>query len=56
MPVVAEDTAVGWIPVAAPDPGVGDTVLGGVSSAGDELWTVGFAKTAVARSPLIELH
>jgi len=56
VPVVAEDIAAGWTAVAAPDPGVGDTVLGGISSAGGNLWTVGSAKTSVARSPLIELH
>jgi hypothetical protein len=55
VPVVAEDTSAGWTPVAAPDPGTGDTVLGGISAAGGDLWTVGFAETSAGRSPLIEL-
>jgi hypothetical protein len=53
VPVVAEDTSAGWTPVAAPDPepGAGDTVLGGISAAAGDLWTVGFDKTSVGRSP-----
>jgi hypothetical protein len=55
IPVAAELGAVGWTQVAVPDPGTGDTVFGGVSAAGGDLWAVGFAKTAFGRSPLIEL-
>jgi hypothetical protein len=46
----------GWHAVAAPDPGTGDTVFGGVASAGENVWAVGYAKTDAGRSPLIELH
>jgi hypothetical protein len=42
--------------VAAPNPGTGDKVLGGISAAGDTAWAAGYFKTNVARSPLIELH
>ena len=45
-----------WQQVAAPNPGTGDKVLGGISAAGGELWAVGFDKTDTGRSPLIEKH
>ncbi|MEY9862200.1 hypothetical protein ABH935_007845 [Catenulispora sp. GAS73] len=56
VPALAHHDATGWHPIAAPDPGSGDTVLGGLSTAGGQVWAVGFAKTAAGRSPLIELH
>ena len=40
----------------APNPGTGDKTLGGISAAGSTAWTVGYFKTNVGRSPLIEVH
>jgi len=56
VPQLARHDATGWHTVAAPDPGSGDTVFGGLSAAGGQVWAVGYAKTAAGRSPLIELH
>ncbi|MEY9874852.1 hypothetical protein ABH931_004352 [Streptacidiphilus sp. MAP12-33] len=57
-PLVAALGADGtWRSVGAPDPGAGDTVLGGVAAAPDgELWAVGFANGANGRIPLVEHH
>jgi hypothetical protein len=44
-----------WHAAGAPDPGSGDTVLGGIASASDgELWAVGYAKGTNGRMPLVE--
>jgi hypothetical protein len=56
LTLVARHTRGGWKQVAAPNPGTGDRVLGGISSAGAAVWAAGFFETDVARSPLIELH
>jgi hypothetical protein len=56
LTLVARDDGHGWRQVAAPNPGTGDKVLGGISAAGSTVWAVGYFKTDVARSPLIELH
>ena len=56
VPLLARHDAGGWHNVAAPDPGTGDTVLGGLSAAGGKVWAVGYAKTDAGRSPLVELH
>jgi hypothetical protein len=56
LTVVAEHTAGGWRQVPAPNPGTGDKVLGGISAAGKTVWAVGYFKTDIARSPLIEFH
>jgi hypothetical protein len=56
VPQLARHDASGWHAVAAPDPGTGDTVFGGISSAQGRVWAVGYAKTDAGRSPLIELH
>jgi hypothetical protein len=53
---VARDSGAGWQQVAAPNPGTGDKVLGGISAAGHTVWAAGFFKTDAGRSPLIELH
>jgi hypothetical protein len=37
-------------------PGTGDKVLGGISAAGNRAWAVGYFKTNIGRSPLIEVH
>ena len=39
--------------VAAPSPGTGDAVLGGISAAGRDVWASGFDKTDSGRDPLI---
>ena len=56
IPLLAQHDAAGWHAVAAPDPGTGDTVFGGISAAGGTVWAVGYAKTDAGRSPLVELH
>jgi hypothetical protein len=56
LPLVAGDHGAGWQPVAVPNPGTGDTVLGGIASTGDATWAVGYDKTDSGRSPLIEFH
>jgi hypothetical protein len=56
LTLVARNDGAGWRQVAAPNPGTGDKVLGGMAAAGGEVWTAGFDKTDIGRSPLIELH
>lgn len=56
LSLIARNDGHGWQPVAAWDPGTGDTVFGAVAAAGDSAWAVGYAKTDTARSPLIEFH
>lgn len=56
VPLLARHDKTGWHSVTAPDPGSGDTVFGGLGSAGGQVWAVGYAKTSLGRSPLIELH
>ncbi|MCW2869735.1 alkaline phosphatase family protein [Actinacidiphila oryziradicis] len=56
LSLIARNDGHGWQPVAAPDPGTGDTVFGAISAAGDSAWAVGYAKTDTGRSPLIEFH
>lgn len=56
LTLVARHTRAGWQQVAAPNPGTGDKVLGGISAAGGTAWAVGYFKTDAGRSPLIEQH
>ncbi len=44
----------GWVIVAAPTPGTGDAVLGGLTASRGQLWTGGYYKDATGREPLIE--
>jgi hypothetical protein len=41
--------------VAAPSPGTGDAVLGGIAARGADLWAVGVFETD-NRDPLVEHH
>jgi hypothetical protein len=54
--VVAGDHGAGWRQVAAPNPGNGDRILGGISAAGGTAWAVGAFDTDTGRNPLIERH
>ncbi|HKC28124.1 MAG TPA: hypothetical protein VKB75_08940, partial [Jatrophihabitans sp.] len=54
--LIARHDSGGWHPVAAPDPGTGDTVLGAITATGDHLWATGYDKGANGRNPLIEFH
>jgi hypothetical protein len=56
LTLVARNSGSGWQQVAAPNPGTGDKVLGGVSAADGAAWAVGYYKTDTGRSPLIEVH
>jgi hypothetical protein len=56
LTLVARNDGDGWHQVAAPNPGTGDQVLGGVSAAGGSVWAVGYDKVTAGRSPLIERH
>jgi hypothetical protein len=55
LTVVARNDGSGWRRVAAPNPGSGDRILGGISAAGGQAWAVGAYDTN-ARTPLIETH
>ena len=54
--LVARNTGSGWQQVAAPNPGNGDTILGGISAAGSTAWTAGAFDTNTGRNPLIEVN
>jgi len=56
LTLVARSSGHGWRQVAAPNPGTGDKVLGGIGAADGDVWAVGYDKTDTGRSPLIELH
>jgi hypothetical protein len=56
LTLVARNSGSGWQQLAAPNPGTGDKVLGGVSAADGAAWAVGYYKTDIGRSPLIEVH
>ena len=56
LTVVARNAGSGWKQVAAPNPGNGDRILGGISAAGGAAWAVGAFDTDSGRSPLIEVH
>lgn len=56
LTLVARNTGSGWVLVAAPNPGNGDRILGGISAADGTAWTVGAFDGAVGRVPLIEVH
>jgi len=56
LTVVARNSGSGWHQVAAPNPGNGDRILGGISAAGRTAWAVGAFDTSTGRNPLIELH
>jgi Phosphoesterase family len=55
LTVVARNDGAGWQRVAAPNPGSGDRILGGISATGGRAWAVGAYDTS-ARTPLIEAH
>jgi hypothetical protein len=46
----------GWRAVHVPNPGSGDNVLGAIAATGNDVWAVGYDKTASGRDPLIEHH
>ena len=56
LSVVARHTGSGWQQVAAPNPGNGDRILGGISAAGNTAWATGAFDTSTGRNPLIERH
>lgn len=53
LTLVARNTGRGWTQVAAPNPGNGDRILGGISSAGSTAWAVGAFDGSTGRNPLI---
>jgi len=53
--LLARSITSGWQQVPAPNPGTGDKTLGGISATGNTAWAVGYFKTNVGRSPLIEV-
>lgn len=55
LTVVARNDGACWQRVAAPNPGTGDRILGGISATGGRAWAVGAYDTS-ARTPLIEAH
>jgi hypothetical protein len=55
LTVVARNTGSGWQQVAAPNPGNGDRILGGISAAGGTAWTAGAFDTSTGRNPLVEV-
>lgn len=56
LSLVARNTGSGWKQVAAPNPGNGDRILGGISAAGATAWAVGAFDTNTGRNPLIEVN
>lgn len=56
LTVIARNDGAGWRQVAAPNPGNGDTILGGISAAGGTAWAAGAFDTDTGRNPLIERH
>jgi hypothetical protein len=56
LTLVARNTGNGWTRVAAPNPGTGDRILGGISVAGGTAWAVGAFDGSTGRNPLIEVH
>jgi Phosphoesterase family len=56
LTIVARNTGSGWQQVAAPNPGNGDRILGGISAAGSTAWTAGAFDTNTGRNPLIEVN
>ena len=54
--VVALNSGSGWKQVAAPNPGNGDRILGGISAAGGDAWAVGAYDTDSGRNPRVEMH
>jgi hypothetical protein len=56
LTLVARNTGSGWQAVAAPNPGNGDRILGGISAAGGSAWAVGAFDTDTGRNPLVEIH
>jgi hypothetical protein len=56
LTVVARNNGAGWKQVAAPNPGSGDRILGGISATGETAWAVGAFDTDTGRNPLIEVN
>jgi hypothetical protein len=56
LTVVARHNGSGWKQVAAPNPGNGDRILGGISATGGTAWAVGAFDTDTGRNPLIEVN
>jgi hypothetical protein len=56
LTIVARNSGSGWQQVAAPNPGNGDRILGGISAAGGTAWTAGALDTNAGRAPLIEVN
>ncbi|MEZ0094771.1 alkaline phosphatase family protein [Streptacidiphilus sp. EB129] len=55
-PILAHLGDGGWQQSAGPDPGVGDTVFGGIGGSAGALWAVGIDNSANGRVPLAEFH
>jgi len=56
LTVVARNDGAGWQRVAAPNPGSGDRIFGGVAAVDGTAWAVGAYDTSAGRAPLIEVH
>jgi hypothetical protein len=56
LTVGARNDGTGWQQVAAPNPGSGDRILGGVSATGGTAWAVGAYDRSSGRAPFIEVH
>jgi hypothetical protein len=56
LTLVARNTGAGWKQAAAPNPGNGDRILGGISATGGTAWAVGAFDTNTGRNPLIEVN
>ena len=54
--IIVRGDSSGWHDIGAPSPGSGDSVLGGISASGPEIWAAGYAKDAGSRQPLLEHH